>query len=448
MNATNNAAAVVAPHQENYSSRAVYRRVLISCLIGNTVEWYDNGVYAVVAAILAGHFFPSDDPVVSLMAAFGGFALGYLVRPIAGTILGQFADTVGRKRVLVLTILLMSVGTAGIGLLPTYERIGVLAPLLLLLMRVVQSVGASGEFTTAAAFLLEHGPENRKYRLGAYTAVGAFIGFALAALVAVALTLSLGDGAFRDWGWRVAFLLAAPLAAIGFFIRKRLDDTPEFRNLVELGAVPQRPLREALTTHWRRMLLVGVIASGNRATTFALAVYLAPALSIGGFGQTGGYLLAGLANLVVCAFMVPSGMLADRFDATKVMMMGYGFAAVTMVPVFLLIGREDFWLAMAALVVFAIGLSLTMPQVTTLLISAFPPDVRATASGLTYNVVTTAVGATMPIIGVWLTAHGGPLALPAYLAALCLISAACVFLARRQVNSARVRYSLSSDSEI
>lgn len=439
------------PRQELSVPAHVYRRVLGSALVGNLVEWYDNAVYGVLAAIMAIHFFPADDRAVALIAAFSGYAVGYLVRPIAGTIIGRFADTWGRRNTLILTITGMSVGTAGIGFLPTFAQIGVAATILIVLMRVVQSIGASGEYTTAAAFLLEHQPDSRRNRLGGYTAVGAFAGFALAGLVAAGLAGLMSKETFQAWGWRVAFLIALPLAGIGLYMRRKLEDTPEFKWVKERQAelqVEQKPFKYAVRTQWKAMLLMFVLSAGNRASTFVFSVYLVPALILSGFSDVGSYSMLAFGNLVACPVLVLAGLIADRIHERNLLLIGYGFTALSVVPIFMLVNSHQVGLVYVALALYALGLGSTMAPLTTMFVSVFPPDVRGTASGLTYNVVTTAIGSTAPIVGVWLTAKFGDLALSYYLAALSVVSLVAVGAARRFISSAKVRHSLAESGEL
>ncbi|MQA06088.1 MAG: MFS transporter [Streptosporangiales bacterium] len=398
-----------------------------------------------------GALLPSEDQTVALIAAFSGYAVGYLVRPIAGTIIGRFADTWGRRNTLILTIAGMSLGTAGIGFLPTYAQIGVAATILLVLMRVVQSIGASAEYTTTAAFLLEHQPDNRKNRLGGYTAVGAFAGFGLAGLVAAALATMMSEETFHAWGWRVAFLIALPLAGIGLYMRKRLEDTPEFQWVKEKQAelnVEQKPFSYAVRTQWKAMLLMFVLGAGNRGSTFVLSVYLVPALILKGFSDVGSYSMLAFGNLAVCPVLVLAGIIADRIHERNMLILGYAFTAASIVPIFMLVGSGQAGLAYVALALYAVGLGATMGPLTTMFVSVFPPDVRGTASGLTYNVVTTAIGSTAPIVGVWLTSRFGDLAVSYYLAFLSVLSLVAVLLARRFISSAKIRHSLSETGEL
>jgi MHS family proline/betaine transporter-like MFS transporter len=212
-------------------------RAITGASIGNLVEWFDFAVYGYLATYIAANFFPSNNPTASLLSTFAVFAAAFFVRPLGGIFFGPLGDRIGRQRVLATVIILMSVATFAIGLLPTYATIGVLAPILLVVARLLQGFSAGGEFGGGATFLAEYSPDDRRGFLVSWLEFSTLIGFILGSGVVLVLNSSLGEDAMTAWGWRIPFLIAGPLGAVGLYIRLRLEDTPEFRALESTGEV-------------------------------------------------------------------------------------------------------------------------------------------------------------------------------------------------------------------
>ena len=237
---------------------AGYRRVLIAASIGTFIELYDIWVFGYFATFLAGQFFPRDEPTAALLATFGIFALGFLVRPIGGIIFGHLGDRAGRRVALALSLLSMTVATVAFGLLPTYASVGVLAPILLLLCRVLQGLSASAEIPGAQLLILEHARTNRRGRAVALNNAAGNLGTAVAASVALVLANVLSPDELASWGWRVAFLVAAPIGLVGLYVRTRVMESPAFLAINEGTRPASAPLVQALRTAKRGMLIVAV----------------------------------------------------------------------------------------------------------------------------------------------------------------------------------------------
>ncbi|MET7339007.1 MFS transporter [Nonomuraea sp. NPDC005650] len=381
------------------------RRLFASTMIGNAVEYYDFTLYGTLAAVIASHFFPEGETTAALLAAYVGVALSYFIRPLGAMVLGPLADLKGRRPVLVLTIVLMTVGTAGIGLLPTYAAAGVVAPALLLTARIVQGLGASVEFTTAANFLLEHEDRRRRnYVLGTLNST-ASIGSFLAAGVAFLLTQSMSSESFASWGWRIPFLLAIPLSAVAVYIRKRLSESPEFeavQRLAEQQKVPQTPLRTAVRYYWPDMLRSIGLSAGQRIGSFVIQAYFVTALISAGF-PTSLALLASMITYVVGP--VPSiygGYLADKYGARVPLLIGYGLFILLTVPTFIGIGSGSILIAVLAVVGFTIINNLISAPMMAAAILSFPSEVRSSAAALNFNVSTSLIGSTAGLVAVWL----------------------------------------------
>ena len=220
-------ASVLAAPSAGLSEKS--HQALWAAAIGNLLEWYDFGVYAYLASLIAAKFFPSSDSTASLLAAFAAYGVGFLARPLGGIVIGRLGDARGRKAALVLTIFLMAFGTVGLGVLPSYESIGVLAPILLVILRLVQGLAAGGEWGTSTAFMVEWAPEGRRGFFGSFQQVSAAGGSLLGSGIAAILTSSLTPAAMLDWGWRVPFLLGVVLLFVGAYLRQNVDETTSYQ---------------------------------------------------------------------------------------------------------------------------------------------------------------------------------------------------------------------------
>ena len=238
-----------------FMEKNVSKRVLVASLVGSSIEWFDYFLYGTVAGLVFNKiFFPAEDPTVGLLLSYASFALAFFIRPLGGIIFSHIGDKIGRKRTLVLTLSLMGGATAAMGLLPTYETIGIMAPILLIALRLIQGIGLGGEWGGALLLAYEYAPENKKGLFGSIPQMGVTIGLLLGTLVMSLMTL-MPDDAFMVWGWRIPFILSAILVIFGLWIRKGIDETPEFKKVQEKGEVAKVPLFETMRTHWREVPL-------------------------------------------------------------------------------------------------------------------------------------------------------------------------------------------------
>jgi MFS transporter, MHS family, proline/betaine transporter len=402
------------------------RKVLLSAMLGNVVEYYDFSLYGTLAVIISRQFFPSGDPTVGLMSAYAGVVLAYALRPVAGMVLGPLADLKGRRFVLILTIMVMSVGTAGIGVLPTYAAIGVAAPVLILLFRLLQGIGASVEYTTAANFIFEHERGNRRNYLAGLSVASTSVGPLLATLVSFAVISAMPAEAFESWGWRIPFLLAIPMAVVGVYIRRHVDETPEFKEMAALAdqnAVEQTPFRTAVREHWGAMLRAIGLGAGQRVGSFVIQAYFVTAMINAGFAASNALLASLLTYAIGPVPAVWGGKLADRYGGRVPLIVGYGVFVLVTVPTFMAIGSGSLTLAVIAVVVFTFINNFVGAPLTTAYVMSFPPEVRASASALNYNIGTTALGSTAGLIAVWLFGLTGTnTAFGWYMTAICILS--------------------------
>jgi MHS family shikimate/dehydroshikimate transporter-like MFS transporter len=314
---------------------AARRRVVLSSVLGSTVEWYDFLVYGTAAAFLFNKlFFPSFSPALGTIAAFGSYGVGFIARPLGGAIFGHFGDRIGRKAMLTMTILIMGFGTFLIGCLPTYDQIGIAAPLLLITLRVLQGVGIGGEWGGAVLMVIENVPNERRGYYGSLVQLGYPIGVICSTGV-FAVASRLPEAQFLTWGWRVPFLLSAILVGIGLFIRLRLEETPVFRQVQARHDVAKIPLLEILAKHRRTFLMavglkVSEIAYVSVATVFSIT-YVTGHLGMSRSAILNGILLAAVIEL----FTIPAfGWLSDRYGRRPLFVVGCLFSILFAFPMF------------------------------------------------------------------------------------------------------------------
>ena len=250
------------------------RKVIAASAIGNFVEWFDFAVYGFLAVTIASLFFPPGNPTLALLQTFAVFAVSFALRPLGGIVFGILGDRIGRKRVLSITVLLMAGATTLIGLLPTYASIGLVAPLLLALARCLQGFSAGGEYAGACAFLMEHAPTEQKARYGSFVPVSTFAAFACAAGLVFGMGFWLDEAQMQAWGWRLPFLIAAPLGLVGLYMRLRLDESPAFQALAAQAHPEHSPLRETLREHGGTVLCLSAFISATALSFYMFTTYL------------------------------------------------------------------------------------------------------------------------------------------------------------------------------
>jgi MHS family proline/betaine transporter-like MFS transporter len=250
-----NKATPFAPTQA--LSSATLRKVTIAAIAGTVIEWFDFAIYGFMAPVIAITFFAEGSRVMGLLQTFAVFAVAFALRPVGGAFFGMMGDRIGRKRVLALTVILMSAATAAIGLLPTYHAIGIWAAVLLTLARCVQGFSAGGEYAGAVTYVIEHAPGHRRSCYSSWMPAATFASFALAALLAYFLTANLSMAAMHSWGWRIPFLAAAPLGLVAVYIRRRLDESPLFQRILDEPRTIHAPLGQTLREQWKPMLQLG-----------------------------------------------------------------------------------------------------------------------------------------------------------------------------------------------
>jgi MFS family permease len=426
--------AVVERHSSAPPPKAAgTRTVLAASLVGTTVEWYDFFLYATAASLVFPKlFFPVGDETVGALLAFGTFAVGFVARPIGGVIFGHVGDRLGRKRTLVATMVLMGAATALIGLLPSYASIGLAAPVLLVVLRILQGLAVGGEWGGAVLLAVENAPPGKRGRYGSVPQIGLGLGLALGTGVFALLGEVMDDAAFLAVGWRVAFVLSVVLVAIGLVVRLKVQETPEFRRLRESGATAAVPVAEVFRTRaHRRGLGAGMLARwaegaafntwGVFMITYAVGVAEVDKVTVL-LGVTGGALL-------MAALTPVAGWLADRFGRRRVFGFGVAGFGLTVIPSFLAVRSGVPWLVVGALLLnLGVWYAAMTAAESTLFAELFDARVRYTGMSLVFQGSGIwASGLTPMILTALLAAgHGQPWLASGYLAATAVISLTAV----------------------
>lgn len=420
------------------TSRA--RRAGLAAFAGTTIEWYDFYIYATAAALVFGPlFFPNDDPLAETAAAFATFAVAFLVRPLGGILFGHIGDKLGRRVSLVLTLLLMGVSTVLVGCLPTYESIGILAPILLILLRALQGLAVGGEWGGAVLMSVEHAPADKKTFYGGFTQLGNPAGALLASGIFAIMT-RFGDDFIMNGGWRIPFLLSIVLVGVGFWVRYRVEESPVFESKVE-GRKQSMPLAYALRVNWKPILLgIGIlpISTGGYylATTFATAYATGEPISLSEQVILDAMTIASFIEFVVT---LPVAWLGDKWGRKNIMYIGLATSVLTFVPFMLLLpGRvEPMIFLFAALV--RIAMSATYAPIAAILAQMFRPQARYTSIALSYGVGAAIWAGFSPWFATQLIAWTGSIwSVLAMFTGMAILAAVCTKLAPQHSDEAPV----------
>jgi MHS family proline/betaine transporter-like MFS transporter len=384
------------------------RKAVTAGAIGNFVEWYDYSVYGFFAPIIASQFFPSEDRVASLLATFAVFAVAFFMRPVGAFVFGHFGDTVGRRNTLAAAIILMGLATLMIGVLPTYEQIGVLAPILLVVARLLQGFSAGGEWSGSAAFMVEYAPANRRGLYGSWQQFSIVVGLLVGSAMGGLLGAVLSEDALNAWGWRIPFILGMVVALVGLYLRLRVEDTPAFRVIEEKDEVTNAPVKESFTAHGGESLTAIGFTVAWTVAYYILLTYMPTFVS-----ETLGLplsqaLLSNAIGLVVLAVLIPfTAALSDRIGRKPLLIGFSALIALLTYPLFLLASTRVLALIVVAQVIFGVIISLFSGPGPAALVEMFPTNVRYSALGVSYNLAVAAFGGTAPFIATYLISRTG-----------------------------------------
>jgi MHS family proline/betaine transporter-like MFS transporter len=421
------------------------RRAVAGAAMGNAVEWFDYAIYSYLVTSIGINFFPEADPTAQTLLVFAGIAIPFILRPFGGVLLGPLGDKFGRRRVLSFTIIMMSAATFCIGLIPSYESIGIAAPALLLLARLVQGFSTGGEYGGAATFIAEYAPDRKRGFYGSFLEFGTLAGYVLGASLATAVQLGLPDDALNSWGWRIPFLIAGPLGLIGFYLRYRLEDTPAFRDAQNAGETSRAPFTETIQSVWPQILnLIGFVILLNVAVYTLLTympTYLTQVLDI---SESQSLLIIIGVMLGMMAVIAPVGALSDRIGR-KPLLLGsaIGFLLLSY-PAISLIGLRDALPVTIGMVILALLLVMLLGTIGSALPAMFPTRNRYGGFSIGYSLSTAVFGGTAPLIITALINNTGNTAIPAYY----LMAAAAIAIAPILLMPETARVSISHPTAI
>ncbi len=408
------------------------RKVVVASFIGTTIEWYDFFIYTTAAALIFPQlFFPSFEPLAGTLASFATYAVGFLARPLGGVIFGHYGDKVGRKAMLVTTLLIMGIATFLVGLLPTYETIGIWAPILLVVLRLLQGLGLGGEWGGAVLMAVEHSPNDKRGLNGSWPQMGVPAGLVLGTGAFAAVSAISGD-AFVTWGWRVPFLLSILLIALGLYIRLAIYESPAFSRVRESGTEARMPIVDVFRTYPKNVLLVVGSRIGIDVVFYIFAVYMLTYVSTNlGLPRNLGLIAVSIAALIEI-FTIPAfASLSDKVGRRPVLMAGAAFLGLWIFPFFWLLDtRSSALIILAVIVGLSIGHAMVYGTQASFYAELFGTRVRYSGASLGYQLAGIFGGALAPIVATALyAATGGPGLIGVYVAVLCLLSIVCVYLA-------------------
>ena len=391
------------------AQRGSLRRVVAASVVGTSLEWYDFFLYGTAAALVFGElFFPDAEPLVGTLLAFATYAVGFIARPVGGVIAGHFGDRAGRRNVLVATLLVMGVATCAIGLLPTYETIGIAAPILLVTLRFVQGLGLGGEWGGAVLMVSEHGDQRRRGLYASWPQVGVPAGNLLAAGVLALLAATLTDEAFAAWGWRVPFLFSAVLVFVGLFIRLRIEESPLFQQVEESASQASAPLVEVFRSYPRQLAIAFGARIGTDVAFYVFALFIITYATDEVGLSDSVPLHAVLVGSALQLFLIPAfGALSDRVGRRPVYMAGALGAAVWAFAFFPLLDTGRWWaIGLAAAGGLFFHALMYGPQAA-FISELFGTRVRYSGASMGYQLAGIVAGAPAPIIATALLAWSG-----------------------------------------
>ncbi len=394
---------------ENVGERVPAGRVALASFVGTAIEWYDFFIYGTAAALVFGQLFfpPNEDPLIGTLAAFATYAVGFAARPVGGVVFGHFGDRVGRKSMLVITILTMGLATFLIGLLPTYAQVGIWAPVLLVVLRLIQGFSVGGEWGGAALMTVEHAPEGRRGYYGSWTMAASPAG-AMLATGAFALVSGLPDEQFLAWGWRLPFLLSIVLVGVGLFIRLRILETPAFERIKEAGAEVRLPVVEAVREHPRSVLLAAGMNLGFNTFIFVLFTFML-SYATTQLGLPRGVVLQAtvVGGAVQIASVLAFSALSDRVGRRPVMLTGAAFLALYAFPLFWLVNTGSAALIFLALAIGFFGSAAIFGPMAAFIAESFDTKVRYSGASLGYQMGAVLGGGLSPFVATALLAWSG-----------------------------------------
>lgn len=402
---------------------------IVSSSIGNILEWYDFGLFTIFSSLFSQLFFPSEDPKIAMIATFGIFAIGFFCRPIGALIFGYLGDKTGRARTLRLSILMISLPTLLIGLLPTYHQIGIAAPICLTLIRMWQGISIGGEYSGSLIYLAETAPRNYRATITSFASMGANLGILLAALVGIITTAVFTKTALQDWGWRLPYFLSGILSLLIYSFRLRIKETDIFDYLKQKRLLTKNPIETVFKDNLSQLFrTLGLVCMG---TTFYYFCFVFIPLYLEQYLQLSLHSIALMITSFICvmALLVPfAGFLCDLIGRRRMLLFNAAFITIIVVPGFYFLHMDYLTVTAAVLAIFTIGSALEQGTTSVAVVENFPPPARYTGVALGYNIGNGFLGGTVPIVCEWIiTKTSYPLAPAFYIAFFALLTGLVVY---------------------
>lgn len=374
------------------------RRTIAAGAIGNVLEWYDFAVYGYFAAAIGRAFFPQEDPVAQVLAAFGIFAVGFLMRPVGGAVIGSLGDKFGRRAALTVSVAAMAIPTFLVGILPDYRMLGVAAPIILTLLRMVQGLSVGGEYTTSIIFIIERAPPDRRALIGALGSCGAVGGILLGSATGALLASLMSEAALEEWGWRIPFLAGLAVGLAGVVLRRHVEETPP-RPLQRRGS----PLLDTVRNHGPLLARLAGLSVFNSVGFYLMFIYIVSWLQFAdGIAPARALEINSLSMALLMPVMVAMAWLSDRYGRRPVMLAAVALAVAGALPFFWLMHQPQTGIVLLGQLGFVLSVGTFIGVQPALMVEAVPSEIRCTAIALGYNVTLGLVGGLSPLAATWL----------------------------------------------
>lgn len=427
----------------NVVKKPMLKKALGGTIVGNTMEWYDVGIFGYLITTMGPVFLPESDPAVQRLFLLGVFAATFIARPLGGVIFGWLGDKVGRQKVLATTLLIMASSTFALGLIPGYAQIGVWGAVLLVVVKLIQGFSTGGEYAGATTFVSEYAPDKRRGYFASFLDMGSYLGFAIGATLVSVLQLTLGQPAMEEWGWRIPFLVAGPMGLIAIYFRNKIEESPQFQAALDTQAetatlavaqdenTSNGPIR-LIKVYWRQIVLAMILVAAANTVGYALTSYMPTYLTTAmGYDELHGTLLT-IPVLVIMALCIPlTGHLSDKIGRRPVLWVGAISTVILAVPAFTLIGVGGVWTTLLGLTLVAFPVTFYVANLASSLPALFPTSSRYGGMGISYNFAVAIFGGTTPFIIEGLINLTKDDMMPAYyLMATSAIGAVAIFFLR------------------
>ncbi|MFB9163908.1 MFS transporter [Arthrobacter psychrochitiniphilus] len=410
----------------NIVNGPMLKKALSGTVVGNTMEWYDVGVFGYLIGTMGPVFLPTADKDVQTLFLLGTFAATFLARPLGGVVFGWLGDKVGRQKVLAATLIVMAASTFAVGLLPGYSQIGIWAAVLLVVVKLIQGFSTGGEYAGATTFVSEYAPDKRRGFFASILDLGSYMGFAIGAALVSVMQLTLGQEAMEQWGWRIPFLIAGPLGLIAVYFRMKIEESPQFQATLDANEANSKSAAAAdedasggpvrlVKVYWRQIVLAMVLVAAANTAGYALTSYMPTYLSDSmGYDPVHGTILT-IPILVAMAVCIPlTGRLSDKVGRRPILWVGALSTVVLAVPAFMLIAVGPVWTTLLGLALIAFPVTFYVSNLASALPALFPTSSRYGGMGISYNFAVAIFGGTAPFIMKGLIKLTGNDMMPAY----------------------------------